>query len=158
MRKSLRCFSIVGILFIIFSVLWSEPQHNISALIIPIEIWVQNTCFFELIASIEYFKNIFSNEFIISININRNGIFGTILMWSCIYIFESSFSIFIFNICVGRRINVVKLKIFTICFVAVISWGIVDDDSKVVGVILLENWVEIVLYSKFGVIVVTWND
>ena len=51
-------------------------------------------------------------------------------------------------------VNLVKLKIFAVDFIAAVSRAVIDDHGLVVGVVLGEYGVETVLNSKFIVIVV----
>ena len=158
MRETLGCLSIIFVLFVTFRVFWGKTKHDVSALVIPVKIWVHNSCFFWLICGIENLEYIFADEFVVSIEVDGYWVGGAIVVGGHVDIFKGSFSVFFFNIGVGGLVDVVEIEVFAIDLIGSVGWGVIDDDCKIVGVILSENWVEVVLYSELCVVVVARND
>jgi hypothetical protein len=79
-------------------------------------------------------------------------------MGSDIDVFKSSVSHFVLNIGVFGLVNVVEVEVFAEEFIAAVGRGVIDDDYKVVGVILQEDRVQIILKSEFCIIVVAGHD
>jgi hypothetical protein len=51
----------------------------------------------------------------------------------------------------------IKLEISTVDLSASISRSIIDDYNFVIGVVLGEDRIQVVLYSEFGIIIVSWH-
>lgn len=72
-----------------------------------------------------------------------------------IEILNRSDSFSILNIGIALFVDSIKLKVSAVNISAAISRSIVDDDRFVVGVVLGEDRVQTILYSKFSVVVVS---
>ena len=155
MRKSLRRSPIVSILLIIICVFGCETQHNVSPLVIPVEIRVNHPSLLKLIPSIEHFQYILPYKLIICIKVDSYRIRWTIIMTCRIYIFKSCLSILILDISICILVNVVKIQILSVNLVTVIGRSIVHNHHKVIWVVLCKYWVKIVLYPEFCIVVVT---
>lgn len=69
-------------------------------------------------------------------------------------VFESSLSLLVLQVGVTILADIVKIEVFPVDFVTVVSGSVVDYYNEVVTVILLEDGVQVVLYPKLGVVVV----
>jgi hypothetical protein len=75
-------------------------------------------------------------------------------MGSDVYIFEGGFPLFVFDVGVAVFADLVEVEVFAVEFVGVVGGGVVDDHHEVVGVVLLEDGVQVVLDPELGVVVV----
>lgn len=55
-------------------------------------------------------------------------------------------------------INFIKFEVIFIGIPTAISWSIIDNYYFIVGIVLLEDWIQIIFYSKVSVVIVTRND
>lgn len=54
-------------------------------------------------------------------------------------------------------VDLVELQILFVNLNASVSRTVINDDGLEVGIVLHENGMQIVLYSKFCVVVISWN-
>lgn len=155
MRESLRCLPIVASLLIYIGVFGSKPEHDVASLLIPVKIRVNNSSFMLLVSRIESFKNVFANELIISIEIEYYRVWAAVVMSSNVDVFESRLSLLVLQVGVTIIADIIEIKVFPVDFVTVVGGGVVDYYNEVVAVVLLKDGVQVVLYPKLGVVVVT---
>lgn len=55
-------------------------------------------------------------------------------------------------------INFIKFEVIFIGISTAISWSIIDNYYFIVGIVLLEDWIQIIFYSKVSVVIVTRNN
>lgn len=128
-------------------------------MVIPEEIGIEDTRFPPLVPRIKALKDIPSDKFIISINNSNYRIFTTVLMTRVIYVFQGSFSLFVFNIDILFLTDTVETEVFPKDFITAIGRSIIDDNNEVIRIVLTEQRVKIVLYSRiFIVVVARCND
>ena len=94
-----------------------------------------------LIVSIEDLQHILADKLIIPIQVDHNGILTTIIPHSIINILQCGLAFTIVKIDISIGADIVKKEIVTDKFVAAVVRGIVDDDCKVVCVVLGEDGV-----------------
>ena len=109
MGESLRCSSVVVVGLIASIVFRGETYHNVSSLVVPVEVGVKNSYFLQLIASVERFQDILPNELVISIKIDRNGIRTAVIMGGNVNVFEGCISVVVLNVDILRFIDVVEI-------------------------------------------------
>ena len=158
MRKSLWRLPISITTFFRIRILRSKSDIDGSLLIIPIKVRVKDSRLKPLVSCIEYLKHIITNKLIISIQIKNYWIVTAVVMCGNVDILKSSSSYKILSIRVKIFVDIVEIKIFSVDLIATIIGNIIDKHNKVVRVILSKDRVEIVLYTEFGIIVITWND
>lgn len=128
-------------------------------MVIPEEIGIEDTRFPPLVPRVKALKDIPSDEFIISINNSNYRIFTTVLMTRVIYVFQGSFSLFVFNIDILFLTDTVETEVFPKDFITAIGRSIINDNNEVIRIVLTEQRVKIVLYSRiFIVVVARCND
>ena len=81
---------------------------------------IESTSFQSLILSIEYFKHIFTNKLVISIEMNTNSIIAAIHMIGIVIIFHSTFSFGIVDVYIFARGDVVELEVLAVELVTTI--------------------------------------
>ena len=106
-----------------------------------------------LVLSIEYLKNIFTDELVISINEHDYWIFAAVMSKGIIKVANSAFPFRIINVYVKIFADIIELEISLIHLIGVVERKIISEDYKVVGVVLCEEGVEIVLDSIVRLIV-----
>lgn len=80
-------------------------------------------------------------------------------MTRVIYVFQGSFSLFVFNIDILFLTDTVETEVFPKDFITAIGRSIIDDNNEVIRIVLTEQRVKIVLYSRiFIVVVARCND
>ena len=70
-------------------------------------------------------------------------------------VFKGSLPLFVLNVDIGALVDVVEVQPLAVDIVTAVSGGIIDEDQEVVGVVLLEDRVEVVFDAEPVVIVVT---
>lgn len=123
-------------------------------MVIPEEIRIEDTRFPPLVPRVKALKDIPSDEFIISINNSNYRIFTTVLMTRVIYVFQGSFSLFVFNIDILFLTDTVETEVFPKDFITAIRRGVINDNNEVIRIVLTEQRVKIVLYPRIFIVVV----
>lgn len=154
MGESLGGLPVLSVFFFFISVVGGEAQHDILSLFVPEEIGVGYPRLKLLVTRIESFQHIFPNEFVVGVKVQYNRIGTAVLMGCDVYIFEGGFPLFVFDVGVAVFADLVEVEVFTVEFVGVVGGGVVDDHHEVVGVVLLEDGVQVVLDPELGVVVV----
>jgi len=149
----------VQILFLLFiRIFRCKSIHYSRWLLIPIKISINDSCFFCLITPVENLQNISTNKLIISVKSYHYWIFGAVLYANFINILQSCYSLCVLNVNIIFLVNLIKFKISTINVATAISWSIINNNSFVISVVLKENWVQVLLYSKIGIIIKTRSN
>jgi hypothetical protein len=77
---------------------------------------------------------------------------------SChIDIFQRCLSLGIFDIDIFCFANIIELEIFPKQFITTVSGSIIDYNCEIIRIVLTENGIEVILQSKFGIVIITWN-
>lgn len=107
-----------------------------------------------LVICIEDLQDILTDELVVSIHYQYYGIIAADIKDCIVDIFHGCLMLVIFYIWVSFLRNAVEVEVLSVGEVTAIIGGIIDDDRKVIGVVLTENRVEVVLNSKIDVVVV----
>lgn len=73
-------------------------------------------------------------------------------------VLQSCLPLCVLNVDILAPVDAVEMQILAVDLVTVVSAAVVDDDCKVVGVVLGEEGIEVVLNPKLGVVVVAGHD
>ena len=73
-------------------------------------------------------------------------------------VFEGSCSLVALDINIFICRNVVEVEVLSVGEVTTVIGGVVDDDSKVIGIILSENGIEVVFNTHVDIIVIGAYD
>lgn len=107
-----------------------------------------------LIDGIHYFQNILAQQFVISVNMNHNRVFAAVCIPCIIIVLDVVLLHVAVEVNVPVFTDVVKLEVFEVNFVTAISGLVVEDDSHIVCVVLLEDGVQVQFSLKVRFVVV----
>lgn len=107
-----------------------------------------------LVAGVEGLEDVLADELIVGVEVEYYGVGTAVVVGGSIDVFEGGFPVFVFDVGVGVGVDLMEGEVFAVEFVGVVGGGVVDDDYKVVGIVLLEDGVEVILYSELSVVVV----
>lgn len=111
-----------------------------------------------MILCIKDFKNVCSNQLIISIDVKNNRIIAAVVHYQIVNVFQPRFTDFVFDVNKLLRAQVVESKVFSVNFVAAVIRCIIYQSHKKVTVILPKDRVQVQLNTKVGVVVVSCQD
>ena len=92
-----------------------------------------------LVIRIEDLQDILTDELVVSVHYQHNRVITADIEDSIVYVFHSCLVLVIFNISVLVLGDVVEVEVLAVGEVTAVVGGVVDDDCKVVRVILTEN-------------------
>ena len=81
---------------------------------------IQSPSFQYLILRIEYFKNIFTNKLVVSIEMDTNGIIAAVHMIGIVIVFHCTFSFGIVDVDILGGGNIVELEVFAVELIAAV--------------------------------------
>ena len=154
MREFLRNLPILLLFFFLFSVLLGEAKLDEYFLVIEVKVRVDDSCLVLLICCIEDLQHVLADELIVGIQGNNHRVRGAVVVRSDVDVFQGSFPLFVLDVYIVFPVDVVEVEPLTVDLVAVVGGGVVDEDQEVVGVVLLEDRIEVVLDAELGVVVV----
>lgn len=150
-------WSIKIVFLLILAILWSETIHQSNWVLIPIEIRINNSCFLSLICPVEHLQDVPPNQLVIGINMQRYWIFSAVEQRPKVMVGQSCDFLRIWYQSIVLFVDLVELQILFVNLNASVSRTVINDDGLEVGIVLHENGMQIVLYSKFCVVVISWN-
>jgi hypothetical protein len=111
-----------------------------------------------LVAPIEDLKDVATEEFVVCVDSDCDGVLGAVLEGGAIEVFEGSDSCRVFDVDVSILVDVVEVEVLSVEITTTIVGGVVNDDYAVVGVVLSEDGVKVEFYTKTCVVVVATDE
>lgn len=142
------------LLFLFYGMVMGKSLLNSFAKLVCKIVGIDIASFQFLIICIEDLQDILTDKLIVSIHYQDYGILAADVEDSIVYIFHGCLVFVIFNVRVPFLWNVVEVEVLSVGKVTAVVGSIVDNNSEVIRVILAENGIEVVLYSKIDVVVV----
>ena len=123
-------------------------------MVVEVEIRVDDTSLLLLVSCVEDLQDILADELVVGIQSEGNRVGGAVVVSCDIDVLKSSLPLSVLDVDIIFLVNVVEVEPLAVDLIAVVGGGVVDEDQEVVGVVLLEDRVEVLLDAELGVVVV----